>query len=842
MAGFGGAVKLTGESEYRRALDQITQNLRELSAEMTVVSTKYDRNDTSVEALTARGAVLNNQLSQQKTKLELLNRQYSAMDAEYQKQLAAHKDLESAYNAEKAKLETIAARTGTTSAAYKAQQTVVSTLGARLKESTQSMDANEKQMSKMRVTISQTEADANKTTKAIDQLGNASEKSGKQAGESADGGFTVFKGMCANLAAGAVTSLIGSLKDLAKEFVDVGKKAIGGFGEFEQLSGGVQKIFGDDLADEVKANAQNAFKTAGVSANEYMKNVTSFSATLLAGLGEDTAKAAEYADMAMRNMADNANTFGTDLASIQNAYQGFAKDNYTMLDNLKLGYGGTASEMARLINESGVLGDEMQVTAQTVKEVPFHKMVEAIDATQKRMGIFGTTAKEADGTIQGATGSMRAAWSNLLTGMADDSADFGKLTSDFIGTLITPDGKGGVIGTIVPRISNVITGISSAIQTLLPQVIQTIVPLIQENLPILLDAVKGAISSVLSLLPEIMPVVSDLLVQVVSLLLESLPDLIDAGSQIIVALADGLSMAAPKLIGMLPSVLKKAIDALIKNFSLLFRAAKDLIVSLIQGISAALPELIGYIPVIIESIVNMLIDEAPTLLSAAMEIITALGEGLLTALPELVKMIPQITFSIVSTIISRLPDILAAGCEILWSLIKGIGSQIASLGKSVWEICKVIIDKIKELPGQMLDLGKKTIEGLGEGIKRGANFVKEKAQEVAGKVTGWFKNLFGIHSPSTLFRDEIGENLALGIGEGFTDGMKTVSQEMADAVPTSFDVAGSVSGVQGGTPGAMPFDSMVDAFKEALAQMKIELDDEVAGRFVDATVTRLIYN
>lgn len=835
MAGFGGAVKLTGESEYRRALDQITQNLRELSAEMTVVSTKYDKNDTSVEALTARGAVLNDQLSQQKTKLELLNRQYAAMDAEYQKQLAAHKDLESAYNAEKAKLETIAARTGTTSAAYKAQQTVVSTLGARLKESTQSMDANEKQMSKMRVTILQTEADVNKTTKAIDQLG-------KQAEKTADGGFTVFKGMCSNLASDAVSSLIRSLKNLAASFVDVGKKAIGGFGEFEQLSGGVQKIFGDDLADEVKANAQNAFKTAGVSANEYMKNVTSFSATLLAGLGEDTAQAAEYADMAMRNMADNANTFGTDLTSIQNAYQGFAKDNYTMLDNLKLGYGGTASEMARLINESGVLGDEMQVTAQTVKEVPFHKMVEAIDATQKRMGIFGTTAKEADGTIQGATGSMRAAWSNLLTGMADDSADFGKLTSDFIGTLITPDGKGGVIGTIVPRISNVITGISSAIQTLLPQVIQTIVPLIKENLPILLDAVKGAIRSVLDLLPDVMPVITDLLVDAVEMILDSIPDVIDAVSQIISAVLHSLGDALPRLLEMIPDILVKAIDALLDNIPMLLDAAKALIMGLIRGLSLAIPKLIEYIPHIIESIVNCLIDNLPMIMESAIEIITALGEGILNALPELVKMIPQIVFSIVSTIISRLPDILAAGCEILWSLIKGIGSQIASLGKSVWEICKVIIDKIKELPGQMLDLGKKIIEGIGEGLVKGANFIKEKAQEVAGKVTGWFKNLFGIHSPSTLFRDEIGENLALGIGEGFTDGMKTVSQEMADAVPTSFDFAGSVSGVPGATPGTTPFDSMVDAFKEALAQMKIELDDEVAGRFVDATVTRLIYN
>lgn len=198
------------------------------------------------------------------------------------------------------------------------------------------------------------------------------------------------------------------------------KSSIGAYAEFEQLEGGVKKLFGDDAAKTVMENASKAFKTAGLSANEYMQTVTSFSASLISSLGGDTAAAAELSNTAIQDMSDNANTFGTDITMIQNAYQGFAKQNYTMLDNLKLGYGGTKEEMARLINDSGVMGKTFKATAKNIDDVSFAKIIEAIHVVQGNMEIAGTTANEASGTIEGSFNMWKASWQNLMTGMGDD--------------------------------------------------------------------------------------------------------------------------------------------------------------------------------------------------------------------------------------------------------------------------------------------------------------------------------------------------------------------------------------------------------------------------------------
>src|SRR5699024_10931240 len=205
--------------------------------------------------------------------------------------------------------------------------------------------------------------------------------------------------------------------------------SIKSFADLEQAVGGVETLF-KGSADAVIKNSETAYKRAGVSGVDYMENVTSFSATLLQGLEGDTVAAAKFADMAMVDMSDNANKFGTDIGSVQDAYQGFAKDNYTMLDNLKLGYGGTAGEMARLINESGVLGDSMEVTAETVKDVPFHTMVEAIHEVQTEMGVTGTTMKEAEETVSGSFGMMKASFQDLAAGFGQEGANIESLFSN----------------------------------------------------------------------------------------------------------------------------------------------------------------------------------------------------------------------------------------------------------------------------------------------------------------------------------------------------------------------------------------------------------------------------
>ena len=270
----------------------------------------------------------------------------------------------------------------------------------------------------LRIKIANQQAAIASTEAELQSLAKTLAKTNDEANETANGGFTVLKAAMANLVSQGISAAIDGMKQLGAAIVDLGKQSVAGFAEFEQLQGGVEKLFGPDTAKEVEKNATLAYKTAGLSANKYLETVTNFSASLISGLEGDTAEAAKVADIAIKDMSDNANTFGTDISSIMNAYQGFAKGNFTMLDNLKLGYGGTKEEMARLINESGVLGKSFEATAKNLDEVPFDKVILAINETQKRLNIYGTTAKEASSTVEGSVGSMKAAWENFVAGIA----------------------------------------------------------------------------------------------------------------------------------------------------------------------------------------------------------------------------------------------------------------------------------------------------------------------------------------------------------------------------------------------------------------------------------------
>lgn len=245
--------------------------------------------------------------------------------------------------------------------------------------------------------------------KKADGAGDSVEDAG-QAAKNADSGFTTWKATLANLASTAITKVISGCTQLAEKMADVTKSAVGHYAEYEQLVGGVETLF-KDSSGKLIDYAEKAYKTAGMSSNQYMNTATSFAASLIQGLGGDTAKAVELTNLAITDMSDNANKMGTDIGSIQDAYQGFAKQNYTMLDNLKLGYGGTQSEMIRLINDSGVLGEKIE----SLDNVTFDQMIEAIHKIQDNLGITGTTALEAGTTISGSWGSVQALFENILT-------------------------------------------------------------------------------------------------------------------------------------------------------------------------------------------------------------------------------------------------------------------------------------------------------------------------------------------------------------------------------------------------------------------------------------------
>lgn len=382
----------------------------------------------------------------------------------------------------------------------------------------------------------------------------------------------------------------------AAGIVALTKSAVENYAEYEQLVGGVETLF-KNSADVVQQYAANAYKTAGLSANEYMSTVTNFSASLLQSLGGDTKKAAEYADMAVSDMSDNANKMGTSMEMIQNAYQGFAKQNYTMLDNLKLGYGGTKTEMQRLVKDAAKIDKSIDANS-----LSFGNIVKAINVVQKEMGIYGTTALEAEKTISGSVASTKAAWENLVTGIADDNADFEVLINNFVGS------AGTALENILPRVEQALNGAASLIENIVPIIVNKIPEIITNNLPSIANSALNIIETLVNGLAdntdELIPTVIEIVLTIVRKLTELLPKITQAAFRIVIELAMGLIKNIDKIIDATVALLDGMIDFLLKpaNLAMLIETAIQLVLALGTGIIKAIPQLLVSVGSLIASI------------------------------------------------------------------------------------------------------------------------------------------------------------------------------------------------------------------------------------------------
>lgn len=841
MAGFGSSIKLDGESEYQRALKQINQSLREVGSEMKVVSSSFDKNDKSTQAMAQKSDVLNKKLEEQKNKLSVLTQKYNEMNNTYGKNSIAQQQLTAELTKEKAKLDEIGSTLGKTSTEYQNQQKVVNDL-----ENKQVSYNNA--VSKAKTDMNQAQAEVNKTTKELDELGKETKETTDEVKKAGDG-FTVFKGILANLGTQAINGAINGLKSMGSALINVGKQAIQSYADYEQLVGGVETLF-KDSAPIVQKYADEAYKTAGLSANQYMEQVTSFSASLIQSLGGDTQKAAEYGNRALIDMSDNANKMGTDMSMIQNAYQGFAKQNYTMLDNLKLGYGGTKTEMQRLIQDASKMTDVQKELGITVdgSSMSFGNIVNAISVMQKSMGIAGTTSKEASETISGSVNAMKGAWQNLLTGMADDNANFGELVNNFVDSVLTV-GK-----NILPRIKTVITGISQMISGLLkelvPKLVQEIPPLLQETLPVLIQAVQTSIQAIMDVLPMVIDTISQLIPEIINTLLTMLPQLVDVGIKGILSLIQGLGDALPQLIAMLPDIIMQIVNTLLDNLPMIIETGVKVLVALIEGLSDTIPQLIDYTPQIVETIVEVLLDNLPLIIDSAVQIMVALINGLVSNLPKLATMTPRIIFTIVSTLGKNIGQIFNIGGQILASLINGISSYLGNLGNTAANIVTTIINQIKNLPSQMFNWGKDMMQGLINGIKGMIGKVGDAASSVANKI----KNFLHFSRPDegplreyeTWMPDFI-QGLSNSLDKAspeLINQVKSLSSEMSNAMQPNLAInrAYNKETSPNGINTLSNYNSLVEAFTEALEGMKIELDDEEVGSFVKKTVENAIYN
>ena len=521
------------------------------------------------------------------------------------------------------------------------------------------------------------------------------------------------------------------------------KSAVASYGEFEQLTGGVEKLFGTS-ADAVFDYANQAYATAGLSANEYMETVTGFSAALIQGLEGDTDEAARLSDLAIRDMADNVNVYGSDMESVMSAYQGFAKQNWTLLDNLKLGYGGTEAEMVRLINDAGLLEEEIT----DMDEVSFDQVIASIHKIQEESNIAGTTAKEASSTLQGSAAAMKSAWDNLLTGLADPNANLGVL----IGNLV--DSAKSYLGNLIPIATQALSGIS--------QLIEGLAPIVAEELPKLAETVlPSLLSAITTLLDTAVKVVTTILPQLIQTVL---PSLISAGITLITAFVNVLPSILGILQSALPQIFGMLIPAIISVLPSIIEAGISLIMALAQALGDNAEIIINAIVLLVQTIAyTMLNEENLTMfIQVAVQLIEALVAGLLEATPDLLAMVPYILFSVASAIINNTDTILIA-----------LGHILVALGEA-------LVGGIGALMGMGKEETAEALSAVYEVVVEGLNTVVEFFSDVGESITTGVSTMWT--SVSSFFTDGL-SGLSTLVSDGL-DGIATLFSDIWDTVKT----------------------------------------------------------
>ncbi len=584
-------------------------------------------------------------------------------------------------------------------------------------------------------------------------MNGEADKAGKSAGSKLSSGIgSALAGGAAVIGAG-MTATVGAIGSLSKS-------ALSAFANYEQLTGGVETLF-KDSSDIVMKYAEDAYKTSGLSANKYMETVTSFSASLLQSLDGDTEAAAKYAQTAIVDMSDNANKMGTSMESIQNAYQGFAKQNFTMLDNLKLGYGGTKAEMERLLE------DAMEISGVEYDISSYADIVAAIHVVQKELRIsgitaeeaaeavangtmteeeafeaMGTTAKEASTTISGSVASMKSAWTNFLTSMNGSPEQMEASTNALVDSVVT------AAGNIIPKLSTIIPNVISGLGAIVSSLIPEIPPMINSLLPTLVDGASQLVNQLVTVLPEILGSLSAVIPEVITAITTSLPLLLEAAIEIVMALGQGLIDSIPVLIPAAVDMIFGLIDGFLENIDKIINMAIDLMIALATGLIEAIPKLVEKIPEIIIKLVEALTnpETIAKLIEAAVQLVIGLAIGLVEAIPKLIAAIPKI----------------------IMALINGIKSGV---------------EKIKEI-------GPDLVNGLWNGIKEAWSKLVSGVKDLGSKLLSGVKDIFGIHSPSTAFA-EIGEMCDAGLEKGLSGIEGTVADTknlLADEMNDNFSM------------------------------------------------------
>lgn len=651
---------------------------------------------------------------------------------------------------------------------------------------------------------------ASKIGKEFGSQGNAA---GKAFGDSMtvgiDGGAKKSSGILTGLgtvAKGVATATVAGFTALTGAVTAIGGAALSAYADYEQLVGGVDTLFGS-ASQTLQGYAAEAYKTCGMSANQYMTQATSFAASLVSSCSGDVAKAADYANMAMGDMSDNVNKMGSDMTDVQNAYQGFAKQNYTMLDNLKLGYGGTQAEMKRLIADANKLRQEQGKNADLTID-SYADVVEAIHTVQENMGITGTTAKEAATTISGSIGMAKAAWENFITGPGRDDVDFSQLTQQLLESI------GAVATNVAPRVAQIGQGIITAFPVVLSGLGTVLAPIVSEALSTAWNIAVNALAGIGIHLPSVdssqMLSGINAAMDAAKLLLTDPAAFLEKGNQLVQSVGSGIRAGVPKIVSEGLNVLTSLSQAFLTGFPQIVSMGGQLVLSLVQGLMDSLPSLIEQGPQIVSNIANGISAAAGVLLDTGLQIIVAIGTGLVNAVPTLLANIPQILQAVWDAFVAYQWVTLGG------TLVTSIGEGISALGSQIPTKLKGFFDQAVNHAGEFVS------NMAAKGLQAGSDFLLNIAanlSQMPGRVAGWFSeiifNAAGLVSSLGAKASAAGQGFLSGIQGGFNAAVSFVASIPGRVVGAIGDLGGLlvnsgrslingfVSGIQSAIGGAL---------------------------------------
>ena len=755
MSSFGGTVKLTGESEYKKALADISSNLKVLNSEMKVVTSQYDKNDKSAENLSSQNEVLNKKLEEQKKKVNIL-----------------------AEALEKSKKET-----GENSDTTKKWKTQLNDAQAELNKLNRETENNAKALEEQVDGLIEAK-------KELEEMGESAEKTSDDTLKLGD----IIK---ANLISDAIKSGLSALAD--------GIKAIGS-AMSESLTAGAQ--YADNiltLSAQTGLSTDTLEKYNAVSelADVSMETFTGSLAKNVKAMGEAQKGSKKYVEAykqlgvsvtdANGNLRDSEDVYWETVDALKGI------ENETERDAMAMELFGKKAQDLNTIIDMGSEGfKDLEQTAVDMGAVLGGEGLEALGNLDDQMQIFKSTTAS--------TGNILAsAFAPAVAGTMEGINGLGGAFNGLISAVLSEEGVGVAFDNFSEKLTGVIEGIESAIPDILYNVdmlVWMVLELIKEHLPSIvskgMEMISSLLEGIVGFIPQIIPVVMQVIETLLNTIITNLPMIIQMGMQMLVSLVQGIAEMLPELIPTMIDAVLLMVETLLDNIDLLIDVAIDLIMALADGLLEALPRLIEKIPVIIDKLITAITNNLPKLIEMGIELTLKLAWGLIKAIPQLIAKIP----------------------EIIGSLVKGFANSMSAIG----------------------EIGLNLVKGIWNGIKDATSWILDKIKGFGKSVLNGIKSIFGIHSPSTLFRDEVGKNLALGVGEGFADTMADVSADMQSAIPTEFDAdIGTNINVASGQTQMSTFDMMVMAFKQALTEVKVVMDDREMGTFVTNTVERVVF-